>query len=872
MYMRSKGPPRKHRPRIRRLATAYSFISYSQHDWPVVSRLVESLKHVGVWVDKRNVELGDALPDKIESGISGASTFILVLSKSSLASRWVKYETHMATIRHLEDSNFRVLVLKVDDCDVPLRFKPYLYADLTKDSGALQSVVEAASSNAGTVELFRRHFVNRSAELGDIESFVASGDNSIICLHGFYGIGKRTLAEESIRRIWQAPKIAPTELSSAHTGARLTAGLCALASLPLPPDGSPLDELRRLCLLAVETIAHQNRVLIFDHLEHLLDDASRPHPDIAAVIDHLAKLPGSKRIPCFVLSRRIPRFSVATTPLVGYVRVGGMDSKHMATILDEEASRVSRKHVEDRKALQELADHLYGYPLAGRLAAPLMLKYSAEYLLANLSHITSLRRDIAEAILANAVFSEDQSHLLHALAICDAALTVEDLATIAKRPADSIVEDVNVLADYNLLEPEGAAVRLHPLVSDYYWKQARSAPKFKSLVTSIADYGRLIVEKHKGDASILVNWIATACRALFLSDRADEARALRRDFIGELKVAAIELYQRGEYEISLRYCEAYLSENPDDFETSFHLARNLSRVGRSDESLAIIDKLLSNSTSRVRLTRLHFAKGRTFLEMRQLDSAQRSFLKALSYTNDFPPALQGITEVLMREGKIDDAAGFVDRALEASPMDSFALSTKAEILWRRGEYATAIKIMELVVRMLPNNATFLFRLGRFYHQSGRALEAYEFFKRAKASDSSFLDARLSLASTAIDLGNLDEAKREIDSLRNKGPADKRHVLIGIEAQYYLAMGQLETAAEFAEKALSFQRSVVSLGMMAKVEAAKAREAVVDGLAVVAESHRGRALQLIEEGLKLEAENPALKRQRDRLLSEDDDLA
>jgi len=130
----------------RRPTSGYAFVSYSTKDWDVVRKLLEALKTNRVWVDKRNVELGDALPEKVEAGIAGAANFVLVLSKASLESRWVKYESHMATIGHLEDANFRILVLKIDDCQVPLRFRPFLYADLTKDTNALDSVARAAAS------------------------------------------------------------------------------------------------------------------------------------------------------------------------------------------------------------------------------------------------------------------------------------------------------------------------------------------------------------------------------------------------------------------------------------------------------------------------------------------------------------------------------------------------------------------------------------------------------------------------------------------------------------------------------------------------------------------------------------------------------
>ena len=38
----------------------------------------------------------------------------------------------MAVIRALEDSNFRIVVVRIDTCDLPLRFKPFLYVDTPK--------------------------------------------------------------------------------------------------------------------------------------------------------------------------------------------------------------------------------------------------------------------------------------------------------------------------------------------------------------------------------------------------------------------------------------------------------------------------------------------------------------------------------------------------------------------------------------------------------------------------------------------------------------------------------------------------------------------------------------------------------------------
>lgn len=853
--------------RTRPLTGQYAFVSYSTRNWDFVRNLVESLKNDGVWVDKWNIDIGDPLPSKIEEGIAHSAEFIFVLSKESLESNWARYESHMAVIRALEDANFRIIIIRIDKSQVPLRFRPFLYVDGSKDrNAAIEQVQKALKERREGISgaLYRRQFVNRHEEIGQMELAVADPETSLVCLWGIYGMGKRTVVDEAIKRIWQKPATTKIQLSEAHFGSRLSLDLCAAAGIDLPPDGASRGELIKSSLLAVEILVSKGQILVFDRLETLLNDSGFLHPDFNTVIEHLSSLPACFKVPIFLLSRRMPKLKSEIARRLALVKLGGMLHEHVVSVLENEVNRIERRIPDHRASLVEIAKQLHGYPLAARLAAPLLVKHSSEFLLANLIHVTELRRDVAEAILSHTHFSATQLELLKVFSICDASLTVPDLSGVSGRSPEKVVIDIDRLADDNLLEPDGVAIRLHPLLVDFYWKQARSSPDFEATVGAIAKYAQSALKSQKTGTEKFIQWLAIAVRTLFLSGRADEARRLRSDLIGELKIACIELYQRQAYPLCLQYCEEYLQADPDDFEIALHRARSLSRLGRDKDALAVLENLLKLAPTTGRRVRLLFSIARTHLEAKRDEEAKKFYLQTLDLNPKYLPALEGMTEFLLKNNAVSDADGFVERAIAVAPMNAWALSAHADLLWRKGKAENAIGEMEKAVKSQPDNPTFLFRLGRFHQQSGQLTTAYDMFRRAKANDDTYLDARLSLASVAINLSKLDEAAAEIKAIRRIAPSEKKHVLDNIEAEYHLALGDIETAAQIAESALRHHRRIPALGVMAKIEAARAKTAKQNGMQVLAESHRSRAETLIREGLVIDPHNAPLLAQLNAL--------
>lgn len=825
-----------------------------------IEKLTSELKGIhDLWIDMWDMELGDTIPLKIESGIDRAKEFILILSENSLKSRWVQFESHMAFIKLLEDSNYRVIVVRIDSCKIPLRFRPFLYADSPNDSNdairELKDFLIKRGAERGEV-LFRRGFVNRASEIGRIEEHVNDPKIRIIAITGFYGIGKTSLVKEAIGRFWQSPDIAEITLSPSHVGSRLALDLCASASITMPLDGAKKIELSKASILSVEHLLEKKRIIIFNKLESLLDDDGCPHADINEILSHLAGLSVCSNLPVFVLSRRHPQFNSIPHDVVGYVTVGSMSTKHIVSILENEVNRTLHKVFEDRQALEKVADNLYGYPLAGKLAAPLLARYAPEYLLANLKHIEELRLDIADSILANLKITENEIQILELLAIFNGTLTVEVLSKVLSRTSEQIMESIDVLVDFNIIECDGIGVKIHSLIQSFYWKYARLDPKFKDFANKLANIAKENIFTTEPQSKEYVFWLSNACRLLFICGKIVEGRGLRRDFVGELKAAAIELYQRQEYELALKYCEEYLEDDPGDFDINFHRARCLSRLEKPQEAIDIIDGLLlSGSLYFKKEARLLYAKGRTFLERYNLErnksdlkSAKEWFMEAIHKNPELRSAYQGLTEAMLRLDEMSEAVGAIEEAIRLAPQDSYSLSLYSEVLWRQGKRPKAIESMKSALKAQPKNSNFLFRMGRFMQYTNNLTEAFMYFNRAVENNTVYFDARLSLASVALDLHKPEIAKKEIDFLKGKIRGRKEQVFKNIEAGYELVCGNIEGAKKIGIELIKRDRDIQNLTLMTKIEFELYKSAKTDGMLAMASMHKEESIKYLDEAL------------------------
>ena len=122
------------------------FICHATEDKSTARRLAAYIRQAGaeVWLDEWEIKVGDSIVEKVNSGLSGATHIILLLSSTSVLKPWVRREFSSALMRQLSSNSVRLLPVLLDTCDVPAILSDIKYADLrNRDETAWKQIVHA---------------------------------------------------------------------------------------------------------------------------------------------------------------------------------------------------------------------------------------------------------------------------------------------------------------------------------------------------------------------------------------------------------------------------------------------------------------------------------------------------------------------------------------------------------------------------------------------------------------------------------------------------------------------------------------------------------------------------------------------------------
>ena len=131
------------------------FISHTTADKPFVRRLAARLEksQFQVWFDEHDLIAGDSLPERVGKALQAAKVILVVVSKESVASKWLRYELNVATDRMIK-GECRVIPVVIDETPLPAEVIGLLYADCRKGlAQGLPSILTALQHEARRADM-----------------------------------------------------------------------------------------------------------------------------------------------------------------------------------------------------------------------------------------------------------------------------------------------------------------------------------------------------------------------------------------------------------------------------------------------------------------------------------------------------------------------------------------------------------------------------------------------------------------------------------------------------------------------------------------------------------------------------------------------
>lgn len=297
----------------------------------------------------------------------------------------------------------------------------------------------------------------------------------------------------------------------------------------------------------------------------------------------------------------------------------------------------------------------------------------------------------------------------------------------------------------------------------------------------------------KPDNNEVVVYLA---RSLTASARYNEAEQLYLALLDRQKDSVqsyLELYRLYSFENKPDQAEAVLKKaienNPKKYELLINLAQHYYARKRRDEVVKVLENLKSHAKD---YPQAFEQAGAFYFRLGDGAEAMRQYEDGMKVNPDRKAFYQKlIIEVLMAQGKKEDAKKINDAILAADPKDTDALQLQGALLLDRGDLQNAASELQAVVSRAPSNFVAHYNLGRALAAKGEIEPARTQFAEAARLRPDYTAARQALAQIQLSKHEFEGATKTADDILAYDRANIPARLIRGSA--FLGMNDIERA-------------------------------------------------------------------------------
>jgi len=686
------------------------FVSYATPDREIALLLEQQLKP-DAWVDLYEIDIGAMFLAEIADAIELSTDFVLLWSRHSERSSWVRFEVHMAFIRWMEDKAITLRIVALDDTSLPLYLRPFQQAKGETDPFAIAANLLGPPPEKPQ----SRAFFDRNPEVEAIETALYSSI-MMVWLWGMQGIGKRTLAYAAARRFRPTfRQVLRVELRPGTREVELDLQLAAaLRTEPSPApnpgtkwwkDGTHFDVAGKDANALLDDFARSGGLWIFEDSQHWLDDDARPSKLLLSIFSTLshAGCGAADRLAIFTSTRK-PTLAPEWSAKSSVVKLEGLPNIFAEALL---LARGTPK--EARGRVPDAARQLGGHPLAIELAATRLGEQDLDW--------DEFRVKIAADLIGGAPIAEPTREVLQIVAAVDGPFPGEDIASHLGLDISAFQIAIAEASSLALLhQVDDGFPRLHPLVRDFFLRDLLARPDSQQRFADLAARSEGFFRSLTPASTVHINALMTTFRLYSLALDLERALALRSDLTGLLYDCGLDLYQSRQYTEALAYFEEVCVQDPRDDSAQLFRAKCLGELHRMSEARELVDDVLAHRPNDHVALRI---RGRLEYVGKNFHDAVAFYERAARARPDYAPSLRDLAQARMR---VDDWPGAIialEEGLAKGNPTAIDLSVYADILEKQGFRDRARDLLARALRQQPKDEMLL--------SQAEALTRYDLF-------------------------------------------------------------------------------------------------------------------------------------------------
>jgi tetratricopeptide (TPR) repeat protein len=268
-------------------------------------------------------------------------------------------------------------------------------------------------------------------------------------------------------------------------------------------------------------------------------------------------------------------------------------------------------------------------------------------------------------------------------------------------------------------------------------------------------------------------WLYMAKVYKSLGNEKDELTAYRKYLVADSENAEVNsrvgllLLERGERDAGIPFINKAIAKDSGNAAALFALAKVYLRDSRIEEALPLFQKALSADSTDGEVRKNLIS---VYLRL-HMDAEAVGEMKKTVATQRSPATLMPYAQLLVKTGKIAEAAEAVEDLIAIKPDTLPALMLKIEILKREKNWDGVISVCKEIGYIDAHYVPALYERAEAHRQQGKVMWAEKYYRDALKADPKFARAEIGLAEIANDRAKPDDYRKHIMQAYKLNPND-----------------------------------------------------------------------------------------------------